>query len=41
VFESLSDEQIDRVASVVVDALTPASPARAPTRARSVHESHS
>jgi len=41
VYESLTDEQISRVASVVVDALTPASPTRAPTGASSVSRSHS
>ena len=40
VYESLTDEQIERVARVVVDALTPVSPTGASTRARSIHESH-
>ena len=41
VYESLTDEQISRVANVVVDALTAAAPTRASTRANSVSRSHS
>jgi hypothetical protein len=40
VYESLTDDQINRVATVVVDALTPVSPPGAPTRAHSIRESH-
>lgn len=41
VYESLTDEQISRVASVVVDALTPVSQTAATTSATSIHGSHS
>jgi perosamine synthetase len=40
VYESLTDDQISRVARVVVAALTPASPTGAPTSAASVPGSH-
>jgi len=40
VYESLTDYQIGRVVRVVVEALTPVSPSRAPSRAPSIPESH-
>jgi hypothetical protein len=39
VYESLTDDQIGRIASVVVEALTPVSPSRAESRAPSIPES--
>ena len=40
VYESLTDDQIDRVARIVVDALTPVSPTGAPSGAPSIPGSH-
>jgi len=40
VYESLTDDQINRVASVVVDALTRESPTTSPSRPTSIRESH-
>ena len=40
VYESLTDDQINRVANVVVDALTTVSPTTVPSRATSIRGSH-